>query len=110
VIASAITVFLLSRLPASIANVYQNGELTYTVNLSDVTEAYMFAASSTNGKNVISVEKGRISIFAASCLDLICIRQGWVSGGVVPIVCLPNRLVITLVSGTDDMGVDAVVG
>jgi len=70
----------------------------------------MFYATGTHGNNIISVEQGRIRVFAASCPDLICVRQGWVSNGLVPIVCLPNRLVITLDDGNNDKGVDAVVG
>ena len=110
VIISAITAFLLSRTPASYARVYSDGELTATVNLADVPESYMFYATGTHGNNIISVEQGRIRVFAASCPDLICVRQGWVSNGLVPIVCLPNRLVITLDDGNNDKGVDAVVG
>jgi len=107
---SAITAFLLSRTPVAYARIYQDGELTVTVNLTDVPDAYMFGTTGTYGKNVINVDKGRIRIISADCPDWICVRQGWVSSGLVPIVCLPNRLVIILDDGSGNIGVDAVVG
>jgi len=110
VIISAIATFLLSRTPADYARIYLNGELTVTINLTDVPESYMFNVTGTTGRNLISVEQGRIRVYGANCPDLICVRQGWASSGLVPIVCLPNRLVITLDGGNNNMSVDAVVG
>ena len=110
VITSIITMFLLSRVPAGYAHIYQDGKLTETVNLSGVSEPYMFSAASGFGVNLIDVEPGRIRVLEASCPDGLCVRQGWVSSGFVPIVCLPNRLVITFEGGHSDNGVDAVVG
>ena len=109
IVASA-AALLLSRTPANFAFVHQDGELTATVNLTDVSDPYMFYAKGIHGTNAISVEQGRIRVFGADCPDLICARQGWVSSGAVPIVCLPNRLVITFEGTLSDNGVDAVVG
>ena len=58
------------------------------------------------GSNTIQVEPGRIRVLEADCPDQVCVRQGWISDEVTPIVCLPHRLVIQ-VSGGTDAGVDA---
>lgn len=68
------------------AEISLDGECIETIDLSAVTVPYSFTVEGENGKNIISVEPGRI-----------CVHQGWQSDGAVPIVCLPNKLVIQLV-------------
>ena len=51
------------------------------------------------GENVISVEPGRIRISDANCPDHVCVDTGWISDGVIPIVCLPHQLVIRIEGG-----------
>ena len=110
---SAAAAFLLGRMPARYANIYQNGELVESIDLSGVREPYTITMQCDAGVNIISVEHGRICIMDASCADKSCVRQGWMSSGAAPVVCLPHTLVITLDrgnSGAGDTGVDAVVG
>lgn len=58
-------------------------------------------------ENTVVVENGRVYVSQASCPDHVCIRQGPISYDGQTIVCLPNRLVIT-VTGSGG-GVDAAV-
>jgi len=108
VMASAITALLLTRVTVSYARIYKADELKEVVNLTVITEPYSIVFHDDLGLNVVEVESGRISISKSDCPDGICVRQGWISGGVVPIVCLPNRVIITLDGGDSD--VDAVTG
>lgn len=86
-----------------IAEVHINGELVRTIALSDVKEPYTFEVEGNDGiVNVISVENGRICVSSADCPDELCVKQGWRSGGVTPIVCLPNRLVINFKNVSDN--------
>ena len=95
---------------SSHAHIYQNGVLIDVLDLSQAREPFFLTAQGSGpGGNTIEVEQGRIRISQAHCPDELCVRQGWVSGGPMPIVCLPHRLVIRMVGG-DDFGVDAVVG
>jgi len=100
---------ILRQAPAAQARIYSDGSLIETLDLNAVPEPYSIPVDSGGGYNIISVEQGRIRISEASCPDSSCIRQGWLSGGITPIVCLPHRLVIAL-EGSSDKGVDAVVG
>ncbi|MBQ2093605.1 MAG: NusG domain II-containing protein, partial [Ruminococcus sp.] len=43
----------------------------------------------------------------AECPDKTCVNMGWLSSASMPIVCLPNHLVIEFAAGYED-GVDAV--
>ena len=53
--------------------------------------------------NEITVDKDGIHVSGASCPDKICMHTVWKGKGSLPIVCLPNHLVITAApeEGTD---------
>ena len=110
---AAVIAWLLGQAPVSRARIYHDSVLVDTVDLASVTEPYTItvesSAGSDSGINVIAVESMRIRMLMADCPDESCVRQGWSSGGVRPIVCLPHRLVITF-EGGEDSDVDAVVG
>lgn len=80
--------------PRSVALIYSDGELLYTIDLSAVSEPYEFTVKTPRGENTILAEPGRISVSKADCPDLICVNSGPVPNGLLPIVCLPHRLVI----------------
>lgn len=61
------------------------------------------------GKMVVEIKDRRVRMKEAHCPNLICVKQGWISRGVI--VCLPNRVVVTVGGGTaGPKGVDAVTG
>jgi len=115
-VAAVVVAVLLVQVPQSFARIYKDSELTETVNLAAVTGVRAItiegggSTGGVNGLNVIEAERGRIRMLKADCPDGTCMRQGWISSGVMPIVCLPNRVVITLEGGESDADVDAVVG
>jgi len=114
VLTSAVAVMLLMQVPANYARIYKNGVVTETVNLTAVTNSYAFIVygnaeiGGSSGFNILEVEHGRIRVSKADCADGDCVRMGWAQGGAIPIICLPNRLVVAFESG--DSGVDAIVG
>ncbi|MBD5129417.1 MAG: NusG domain II-containing protein [Ruminococcaceae bacterium] len=87
------------------AEIYLNGELLKTVSLSEECE---FIVDCGNGHNTVTVRDGAVSVTEADCPDKVCVRTGAISGGAVPIVCLPHRLEIRVVTGTAE-SVDVVV-
>lgn len=105
---SAVAVFLLHKSASgdSLANIYQDGVCIHSVDLSSVETAYTLDVSG-KFENIVSVERGRICVSESSCPDGICVNQGWISDGTVPVVCLPNGLVIQIESGSD-AGIDAI--
>ena len=77
------------------ADIYQNGELLQTIRLDTVIGEYTFDISGDAGAtNTVCVRPGSIAIVSASCPDQICVHQGFISTSLLPITCLPNRLVI----------------
>ncbi|MDE7362681.1 MAG: NusG domain II-containing protein [Oscillospiraceae bacterium] len=101
--AAGITVWLIMvNLPRvnPVAEIYLDGELLKTVPLSEECE---FTVECAEGYNVVTVRGGAVSVTEADCPDKVCVRTGAVSGGAVPIVCLPHRLEIRVVNGTESI-------
>lgn len=95
-ICTALTAFFILHNDGQIAEIRKDGELLYTIDLRAVTRPYEIPVKSENGFNTILVENGKISVNDASCPDKLCIKQGSITNGSYPIVCLPNKLVITI--------------
>ncbi len=95
---------------ALVAEIYQNGILIKTIPLYLVTENQTFNVTGENGaENIIEIRPGSIAVISASCPDKICVHQGFRSDSLLPITCLPNRLVIKLrtANPSDASAVDA---
>lgn len=89
--------------PEKIAEIYQDSELLYRIDLSEVTEPYTITITGDDGEeNVVRVEPGIISMASASCPDGLCVEQGTISSGLFPIVCLPNRIRISIISDEEE--------
>ena len=94
----------------AVARVEVDGEVVREIDLSAVAGAYRFEVETPGGVNVVEVRPGGIRVADADCPDQVCVKRGWLEGGRLPVVCLPHRLVISLVSGGDDDALDAVAG
>ena len=83
-----------------VARITLDGELVKEIKLNQVGASFSFTVTGASGlTNTILVEKGRIRVEEADCPDQICVDQGFISDGTVPIVCLPNHLVIEIAGG-----------
>ncbi len=102
-----LTLWLWSRPRGDVVNIYQDGELVRTIDLSLVTKEESFDLESDYGRNTILLEPGRIRVSDADCPDKVCVDSGWLTGA-APIVCLPHRLVIEFAGGRGN--IDAVTG
>lgn len=79
------------------AKIYQDGILLHTIELNKVTESYEIHIPDVNGSdnwNIVLVENGCISMKDASCPDHICVKTGKITSSLMPITCLPNKVVI----------------
>lgn len=109
VLASGVWLLLQNRdNPSPTARITRDGMLLEEIALEKVDEPYSFTLEDGSGSNTVQVEKGRIRISEADCPDQVCVNQGWISGGAVPIVCLPHRLMVEIVEGGG--GLDGAAG
>lgn len=80
-----------------IADIYQNGTLLESIPLNDVEKSYTFTVTGEDGcTNIIEVRNGSIGIISADCPDKLCVKQGFIDSSLLPITCLPNRVVIQI--------------
>lgn len=101
-----------SKKDAVVAEIYVEGACVRTIDLSAVKEPETFEVEGVIGTNTVCVEPGRICITDAECPDHICMQMGWLSAEhPMPIVCLPNKVVIQLADGSEiPNGIDGVTG
>lgn len=84
------------------AKIYQDGKLIYSIDIDKVSKPYTIRVDGRHGAyNIIEVRNGSIGITEASCPDKICINTGFISDGVIPVCCMPNKLVIKIEGGSD---------
>lgn len=101
-------VLLRPKAAGTTAVIKQDGTVLREIDLSALTGPVTFEVAGADGRwNSVIAEPGRIRVDSASCPDQVCVHQGWISDSSIPIVCLPNRLVIE-VSG-EGAQVDAAV-
>ncbi len=79
------------------ADIYQDGQLLHSIPLNQVTSNYtLLITGENNCSNEIEIRPGSIGMISASCPDKLCVHQGFIDSTLIPITCLPNRLVIQL--------------
>lgn len=92
----------------------QDSSGTVVVRVDGVeTERHRLTENGTyalnGGSNVLVIEDGRAWLVEADCPDKLCVRQGKISKRGQAIICLPNRVTVT-VEGGEENDVDIVVG
>jgi len=98
-VVTAVAVFL-RRPSGTVAVITLDGTVVEQVDLSQVAEGYEHRWTGNSGvTNVVEIAPGRVRVREADCPDQICVHQGWIETGTVPIVCLPNRLIIEIRDG-----------
>lgn len=71
------------------------GNVIRTVDL-DTAPDEEFRVDGDNGYNIVCIKNGEIYVSDASCPDKICVNHGSLRSEYLPIICMPNRLVIEL--------------
>lgn len=88
-----------------VAEIRVDGEVVRRLPLS---EDASLTIEANGGWNSIEVSGGEVRVTGADCPDKVCVQTGGISGGAVPIICLPHRLEVIVVNGNSD--IDAVTG
>lgn len=98
--AAVICVLLMNAPHGDIAEIRSGGELLYTIDLAKSPDRTIVVE--LEGKeNTIIIENHRIRVAEADCPDKVCVNTGWLESPAIPIVCLPNRLVIEYADKND---------
>lgn len=99
--AAALSAVLLWRLPPAgrTVTVQQNGQTVAELPLATDTDYIVTGAGGAS--NTVRIRGGRVSVCAASCPDGLCVRHRAVSRAGESIICLPNRVVVTVDGAAD---------
>lgn len=73
------------------AKIFSDNKLVRTVSLKKDDE---FKIENSNGYNIIRIKNGKISVAESDCKNQICVNHGAIDNNLLPIVCVPNGLVI----------------
>jgi len=100
--------FALARKPGAYVRVERNGKTValYPLNV-DRREVFPEEDGSAlnfgegTAGNVLVIENGAVHMESASCPDKLCVKQGTKSQVGETIVCLPHRLVATVISAEE---------
>ncbi len=103
----AVCLLVFSRTGSQV-QVRVSGEVVATFPLNRDTSYTIQGAD--GGTNQLEIQDGSAWVSQASCPDKLCMGMGKISKSGQSIVCLPNQVVVEVVSGKEDSGVDAKVG
>jgi len=88
------SVFILRPSENHIAEIVHDGEIIYTFDLSSTPDQSIIIKSKNGSSNTIKIENGEIFISSSECPDKTCVNMGKLKSDSMPVVCLPNRLII----------------
>lgn len=89
-----------------VAEIYYDGEVVDTVNLSEKEEKKIFTGE--NDSVVIVSRDGKIYFENSPCPDKVCVKSGELEKNGDFASCLPEKVVIKI-SGADTSEIDAIV-
>lgn len=95
ILAAALIIALVSKLtaePAQALRITVNGE---TYGIYDITEDQEIKINDTN---ICQIENGKVRMTGADCPDQICVHTAEISKDGGSIICLPNRIVLEIIS------------
>ena len=71
----------------------------------DEVDGIIPISTPNGGENRLYVQEDLVYMDSANCPDKLCVKQGVIRDGSVPIVCLPNKVVVRIEGG--ESGLDA---
>lgn len=90
------------------ARIVLDNELVAELPLSALSETVTLDVPGARYPITVEAEQGRVRVSHSECPSQDCVHTGWVSRSGGQIICLPNRLVVTVTGGGADA--DAVTG
>ncbi len=70
-----------------------------TVYILPISENRVVSVKGPLGENIVEIKDGKVRMKDAPCPEKLCVKEGWIESG--SIICLPNRVSITI-SGSDN--------
>ncbi|MFO7881724.1 MAG: NusG domain II-containing protein [Kosmotogaceae bacterium] len=84
------------------AFVYIGNEMSFKI---DLTEDGTYSVLESV---VVEVKDKRIRIKKSNCPQQLCVKMGWISSPGVPIVCIPNKVMVVIKAESDNKDYDVI--
>jgi hypothetical protein len=84
-----------------------DGEEVIRASLADDRR---FSVDGPLGRTEIEIKDKRVRVIDSPCSRKICVHTGWIGKPYQTIICIPNRVVIRLLSSDDKDKLDAITG
>ena len=72
-----------------------DGEVYCEYDMDEV-DGIIPISTPNGGENRLYVQEDLVYMDSANCPDKLCVKQGVIRDGTVPIVCLPNKVVVRI--------------
>ena len=82
-----------------LVEIVQDGRVLYTLDLTSAEDQELRIEAENGSWNLVCIRDGEIFMQDAGCPDHTCVNMGVLRAENLPIVCLPNRLVIRFAQG-----------
>lgn len=92
------SIVMLTAKKGGIVEVYVDGKLTYSYALD---KNRTFEVDCDNGKNVVEIKDGKVSVIDADCNNRACVKSKAISKKGEQIVCLPHKLIVVIKGGSE---------
>ncbi len=92
-ISMVLSIWLLKPSDNQLVEIVSDGEVLYIIDLSKEKDME-FTIEYNGSSNTIQIENGEIWVREAKCPDQTCVNMGKLYSESMPIICLPNRLII----------------
>jgi hypothetical protein len=102
VAALVLVAFHLLKADGATVEVTKNGKKIAEYPLTQNAEIRLDGAA---GHAILIIEDGQAYIKEASCPDKLCIKQGKINKNGETVICLPNKLVVTVNSEDDSAAI-----
>ncbi len=109
ILAAAILIF------AALHFIPKNGEYVQIevdrkiVETLPLSEDTTYRIETENGSNLLVIKDGFAEVTEADCPDKICVRHGKISKSGEAIICLPHKVVVSIISASSENEIDAEV-
>jgi len=90
--------------------VVQHGQaIIQKINLQNVTTASEIKIPTAHGQVVVNVDSNGAYVVSSPCRDKLCIGQGKITKPGQTIVCLPEEVLLTLITPGKEGTIDAII-
>lgn len=105
--------FLFFRKPGAAVEVSVDGKVTQTLSLDQDTTYQIDATphndvSDNSQINILEIKDGSASIIQADCPDRLCVHQKKINKKGETLVCLPHKVVVTVISSPEEKELDGI--